>query len=537
MTASRRIVLLGVDAANPALLEEWARDGTLPNLASLLARGLSAATHSLPGFFVGSTWPSFYTGTTPARHGFHYQAQLRPGTYDLHRPQEDRLVKTPAFWHYLSEAGKRVAILDVPLTQLEPRINGIQIVEWGGHDAVYGFRTYPAELAHTIHRRFGSHPGGPNCDGARRSAADYRQFADSLVRGVETKTRITRQLLGQERWDFFAQVFTETHCAGHQCWHLHDERHPAYDDVVAAAAGDPIRSVYVAVDRAFGEIVREAGDALVFIVSAHGMASFFGAQFLLREILSRLGVTRLSATSPIPLRRESAFHASARMVWRTLPARLRARLEPLRDRLARNGRAAPEAISLGVDAENSRCFPVGNGLAVGGIRLNLAGREPRGMLQPGAATDSFIADLCGDLAEIVDQRTGEPLIRRVWRTCDLYEGPCMDALPDLLVEWSDAIATGSSCVGTGRGARVGAWSARIGHVEGENAYCRTGEHRPGGMFVAAGPDVAAGRIARTISILDFAPTICGILGVPLAISDGSPITELMARSNYDAASG
>jgi predicted AlkP superfamily phosphohydrolase/phosphomutase len=386
-----------------------------------------------------------------------------------------------------------------------------------------------------IDRRFGRHPGGPSCDGVRRSAADYRQFADRLVRGVQTKTRITRELLGQERWDFFAQVFTETHCAGHQCWHLHDERHPAYDAGVAAAAGDPIRSVYVAVDRAIGEIVREAGDALVFVVSAHGMSSSFGAQFLLRDILSRLEVTRLPATSPIPSRPESAFRASARMVWRTLPARLRATLEPVRDLLVRDDRALREAPSLGVDAENSRCFPVRNGLAVGGIRLNLAGREPRGVLQPGAATDSFVAELCGNLAEIVDQRTGKPLIRRVLRTRDLYDGPCVDALPDLLVEWSDEVATGSSRVGTGRGARVGARSVRIGHIEGENAYCRTGEHRSGGMFVVVGPGVAAGRVARTISILDFAPTICGILGVPLAISDGSPIIELMQPSNFDGA--
>lgn len=528
--------MLGIDAANPALLHEWASDGTLPSLASLFARGLSAATQSIPGFFVGSTWPSLYTGTTPARHGFHYQAQLRPGTYDLHRPQDDRLVKSPAFWHFLSEAGKRVAILDVPLTQLEPRINGVQIVEWGGHDAVYGFRTNPPGLAQAIDRRFGRHPGGPSCDGVRRSAADYRQFADKLVRGVQTKARITRELLGQERWDFFAQVFTETHCAGHQCWHLHDERHPAFDAGVAAAAGDPIRSVYVAVDRAIGEIVREAGDALVFVVSAHGMSSSFGAQFLLREILSRLGVTRFPAPSPIASRPESAFHSSARIVWRTLPARLRARLEPLRDLIARKDRVLPEAKSVGVDP-GSRCFPVANGLAVGGIRLNLAGREPRGTLQPGASTDAFIAELCASLAEIVDQRTGRPLIRRVWRTCDVYEGPCLDALPDLLVEWSDEIATGSSRVGAGRGARVGAWSARIGQVDGENAYCRTGEHRPGGLFVAAGPGVAAGRIERTISILDFAPTICRILGVPLPISDGTPITELPVQPNCDAESG
>ena len=80
-----RLLVLGIDAANPALLTQWAGDGTLPNLSRLMARGLVGATHSLAGFFVGSTWPSFYTGVTPARHGLHYQVQLRPGTYELYR--------------------------------------------------------------------------------------------------------------------------------------------------------------------------------------------------------------------------------------------------------------------------------------------------------------------------------------------------------------------------------------------------------------------------------------------------------------------
>jgi predicted AlkP superfamily phosphohydrolase/phosphomutase len=327
------------------------------------------------------------------------------------------------------------------------------------------------------------------------------------------------------------QVFTETHCVGHQCWHLHDERHPAYDAQIAAAAGDPIRAVYVAVDRAIGEIVREAGDALVLVMSAHGMSHYFGAQFLLDEILHRLGVTRYPVTSRGSSEPESAAFASARRIWRSFPEPLRDKLRPLRDLLARGDRVFPDAMSLRVDTDNSRCFAVRNGPAVGGIRLNLSGREPRGILRAGADADAFVADLVRTLGDIVDHRTGNRLIRRVWRASDLYDGPCLDALPDLLVEWNDETPTGSSSVGSGAGAQVSAWSPAIGRVEGINAYCRTGEHRPGGMFVATGPDIVAGEMHRIVSILDFAPTICGILGAPMAISDGAPIDELLQMLN------
>ena len=530
MTMARRIVLLGIDGANPALLRQWARDGTLPNLASLLARGLSGPTENLPGFFIGSTWPSFYTGTSPARHGFHYQVQLKPGTYDLYRPEKDRLVKIPAFWHYLGQAGKRTAILDVPLTQLEPEINGVQTVEWGGHDAVYGFQAAPRELAIAIRKRFGDHPVGSTCDGVRKNTADYQRFTAQLVRGVQKKADLTRYLLGKERWDFFAQVFTETHCAGHQCWHLHDEQHPAHDPELAAKIGDPMRTVYAAVDQAIGDIVRESGDALIVVLSAHGMSSFYGAQFLLREILVRLGVTESAPPQTPTDANESMFASAARALWRRLPAAGRASLAPLRDSLVRPRAASASEPGLGIDPARSLCFPLSNGLGVGGIRLNLAGREPNGTILPGNEAASFIAQLSASLLEIVDERTGGPLVRRVLRTRDLYEGPHLDALPDLLVEWNDELATGSSCVGGGEGARVIAHSAKIGRVERENSYGRTGEHRPEGMFIAVGPQVSTGEITRPVSILDFAPTFCELLGVALPISDGTAIAELVRAS-------
>jgi predicted AlkP superfamily phosphohydrolase/phosphomutase len=524
--SARRIVLLGIDAASPALLREWALAGALPNLAALFARGLSGETRSLPGYFIGSTWPSFYTGTSPARHGFHYQVQLRPGSYELFRPEHGQLVQVPPFWHYLSEAGKRVAVLDVPLTQLAPQINGVQTVEWGGHDALYGFQANPPELADSIRARFGTHPVGSTCDAVRTSAADYRAFIDQLVRGVEQKTRITRQVLAQERWDFFAQIFTETHCVGHQCWHLHDPTHPGHDPAVALGLGNPLRTVYAAVDRAIGEIVAEAGDALVLVLSAHGMTSFFGAQLLMREILLRLGV--MSAL-PAPVQSEPGWRVAAGAVWRMLPDALRARLAPIRAMATERRLESDEVPRLGIDPARSQCFPLSNGLGSGGIRLNLAGREPGGILQPGDQAKAFVAQLTQDLLDIRDA-AGVRLVSRVLETRALYDGHQLDALPDLVVEWNDEIALGSHHVAQGRGARAVAQSAKLGRLERENTFARTGEHRIEGLFVAAGAGVPNAHLDRPVSVLDFAPTFCELLGVTLPVTDGTPIAALVRAS-------
>jgi predicted AlkP superfamily phosphohydrolase/phosphomutase len=169
------------------------------------------------------------------------------------------------------------------------------------------------------------------------------------------------------------------------------------------------------------------------------------------------------------------------------------------------------------------CFVVPNGLAVSGIRLNLEGREPQGSLTPGPAADAFCRDLAAALLEIVDERTGAPLVRRVLRTAGLYTGECLDQLPDVLVEWNDEVATGSTNVGAGAGAHIRARSSRIGVIEHVNDYGRTGEHRPGGLFIAAGPGIAHGRLERESSIVDYAATFCTLLGVDPPPSDGQAI--------------
>lgn len=521
-----RLLVLGIDAASPDLLLRWAADGTLPRIGSLLQRGLSGPSLGPAGFFIGSTWPSFTTGRSPAGHGIHYLVQLSPGTYRYHRPEQGEYLKAAPFWRALSAAGKRVAILDVPLSRLDPGLNGIQVVEWGGHDSLFGFRTAPALLARDIRQRYGAHPAPASCDAERRSASDYSALLDALVQGALRKGELTRELLRQGDWDLFMQVFTEAHCAGHQCWHLHDETHPAHDAAIAASLGDPLRKVYRAIDQALGTILDAAGDATVLLVVAHGMSHWYGAQFLLEEILQRLGAWYpAKGEAPRPAADSSAL-AAARWLWRRLPAPLRAGLGPARERLRRSesGSASLPAISL--DPERSRCFPVGNGLAVGGIRLNQRGREPGGILAPGAETEAFCAELTADLLAIEDDRTGGPLIRNVLRTAELYRGPCLGDLPDLLVEWNDAVPTGSTAIGGGIAARVRAHSARIGVVEGENAYGRTGEHRREGLFIAAGPGIQPGRLDRRISLLDFAPTIGAMLGVPLPECEGVAVPEL-----------
>ena len=518
-----RLLVIGIDAASPDLLDGWMADGTLPALAELSKRGLAARTRGIEGFFVGSTWASLYTGTTPARHGLHYQMQLVPGSYRLEDRAAGAFVERDPFWRVLSRAGKRVAVLDVPLSRIEQEINGVQVVEWGGHDAFFGFSTLPPELASHIEARFGGHPAGASCDAVRSHAHEYAHFVSSLEDGVRRKGAWSAALLARGEWDLFMQVFTESHCVGHQCWHLHDHAHPAHDAKVAATTGDPLRTVYRAIDREIGALVEAAGDAHVIVFAAHGMASRYGAHFLLRDVLFALGV---AAPPPQPFR--ARVRGVVARAWKALPEWARGLVRPLRRGVTSRSAGHPSPGAIGVDPERSLCFPLANGLAVSGVRLNLKGREPRGTLAAGDEADRFVEQLEKDLLAIVDDASGAPLVKRVMRTRELYDGEHLDALPDLLVEWNETVANGSTALAGGAGARVIARSPRIGTIAGANDYARSGEHRAEGWLVAAGPGIEHGKLENAPSLLDLAPTITRILGVDLPGAEGAPISGIVA---------
>ena len=516
----RKVALLGIDAGNRYLIERWAAEGAMPALQSLLRKGLRGNTMSLPGLFTGATWPSFQTGVNPAKSGVYSWMQLAPGSYEPYRCLTGERLRRRPFWRYLSDAGRRVTILDVPLSGLTEGLNGVQTVEWGAHDAQYGFTTWPHALAREIEARFGRHPLHDICNGDRDTAG-YVEFRDKLVRGIATRADITRHFVRRGDWNFLAQVWSESHCVGHQCWHIHDPSHPRHDAAQAREVGDPLKQVYVAIDAAIGEVLRTLDDdTTVIVLASHGMGYKYGPQFLLEKILLALGVAA-PASAPPPAaearRIRDNFDPLLTWGWQHVPAALRELLQPirapLRDYMLPDRKPRPPL----VNPAESKCFVVENNHAHGGIRVNLAGREPNGRIARGPDLDAFCADLTRDLLDIVDLDSGHRVVARVLRTDDLYRGEHRDLLPDLLVEWSSHAPISKIRLG----------SDKIGEIVGEYRFCRSGDHFPDGMFVATGPGIRPGTLEGTVSIMDFAPTFCRMLDVDLPDVDGRPIDELV----------
>ncbi len=496
--ARRPVVVLGFDAMDPGIARHLAAEGRMPALHSLLERGAWSTVTNPPGLVVGSTWPSFWTGLWPSRHGFYCYQQIEPHSYKVRRYNPHDIVGRP-FWLALDEAGRRTRIIDVPLVALSSPAHGMHAIDWGTHDRMLEFAAHPPAFEREMRDTDGAYPIAGRCD-HYAERGDWDGLFATLVEGIEKKTALHLRLLARGDFDVFAGVYAESHCAGHQFWWAHDPRHPHYD----AAAADPLLRVYETLDRALARNLEALPkDATLIVLLSHGIGSHHDADHLLKDILVALDDT-LGAASPAVVWRE-------RIARRVLHWRERHR----NPELARAGRAA-----RWVDASR-RFVRIPNNELYGGVRLNVAGREPRGRIRP-EQVDGVVAWLEKELLALREPDTDRPIVRRVLRASELYAGERLDGLPDLLIDWDR------------RAPITAVASDTIGVIRGEAHGVRTGDHRPTGLVVAAGEGIAAGPIRTEVRMVDLAPTIAALMGVSLGDVDGVPVTGLMPGAGTPA---
>src|SRR4051812_5368427 len=513
-------MVVALDAADPGLVREFAAAGEMPAMARLLREAAAVETLAPMGVFVGANWPTLFTATGPDRHHFLCWEEIRGGTYD-HVETDPTWIRGTPLWRHLSNAGRRVAVVDVPHATAEP-MNGAMLLEWGCHDRHFGPRSWPAELADELAERHGEHFGSmpfrrgqfAPCDyrrreDAERTADETAALFDDICRGVENKRSVSLDLLDRGGWDLFFTVSGESHCVGHQLWHLHEEEHPRHDPELATRiGGDPMRQVYRRLDRLVGGDPERVGPGdTPYLVLAHGMAPPHDGTHLLDQVLNRLE-WGLDNPRGLGLGTRAAAEA-ARLVPPALRTRAFGRAAPLLRR-----HAAVPGLDEVPQRDARRWFLTPNNTVVGAVRLNVAGREPAGRIRPGDRRE-VLDWLSKRLGELVNVDTGGPVVRRCVVTDDVYRRSHGDSFGDLYVEWArDAPIE-----------RV--WSPSTGTVAVPYEHWRQGDHVREGLTLAVGPGIRRGRRRRVHGIPDLGSTIAVAAGVALPDADGRPIDSIL----------
>ncbi|HDH97299.1 MAG TPA: hypothetical protein ENF73_06210 [Proteobacteria bacterium] len=197
---------------------------------------------------------------------------------------------------------------------------------------------------------------------------------EALHESLEIRSRVILDLFDREKFDLFWAVITETDRLHHFMFDAaYDESHPLHSGFV---------ELYARIDRLVGELAKRMGSRTSFFAfSDHGFCR---------------------------LKREVNINA-----W-----------------LQQNGylefeRTPPE--SLEDIAHGSRAFA----LDPARIFVNLKGKFPKGSVERGDR-DRLVDELAGKLISIADE-DGEPVIARVFRREEIYDGPLADRACDLVL--------------------------------------------------------------------------------------------------------
>lgn len=508
-----RTLVIGLDGATFELIKPWMAAGHLPVLARLVREGAHGYLRSTIPTMSAPAWASFMTGKNPGKHGVFDFARRRAGTYEL-EVVRNYLPRIGTFFGYLSRMGKRLGVMNVPVTYPPEPVNGFMVSGLGAPEG--GHFTYPKELRDRLIAK-----GYRVNNTVRYAVGQEEAFIADVFETSNRRARIALELMREGPWDCFVIVFRNTDEIMSFLWHAMDSSHPLHDPS-RAHYGRAILDFHRRIDEIVGELIHAAGDHTnVVILSDHGMGPLLKDVNLNRWLLDT-GFLALRQPAPLPqtyvrLLRQTGL--TRENISRWIGPRRMELLRPIFPK--RFYKVFPEANptpSEVVDWSKTRAYSFG---WIGQVYVNLKGREPAGIVSPGPDYEAVLTDLIAALREMQDPETGERVVDAVWRKEELYSGPYLDEAPDLNV-----IMKGLSYVTQ--------WRREFAQ---ESVFALphhvTGVHRLDGILIAYGPQIRPGIEVQGAHIIDVAPTILHLMGLPVPEEmDGRVLVELLASDRY-----
>ncbi len=501
-------LLVGVDAGCRPVFDRVGGADTAPALASLFEEGASADLTSQIPPWTPSAWPSLYTGVNPGKHGAFGFLSFDGYDWDVVDAGD---VREPSLWELLDYHDRTSVVVNVPVTHPPPDVDGA---------VVPGYTAPPDPTCH---------PEG-TLDELREELGDYRVYAppdvDSPDEDVEWYRRLTRM-------------------RGEAFRHLADRFDPDFgfvqfqqtDTVFHDYPGDfeKARAVYEAVDEQVAAIRDEFDPDTVILASDHGIGAYGGYEFRANEFLRRRGYVQTArggegmpswdavATDRLegneggdPSAVERAVELAARAGLTS--QRIGAALETLGlyEFVVRH--APSDLIRAGserVDFPASAAY-VRSRIELG-VRINLAGREPDGVVPP-EEYESVRSDLVSALSA-VETPDGDPVFETVAPREEFFDGPYVEDAPDVV---------------TVPRAFDHFLSAQL-RSEEFGPPREPWNHKLDGVVAVAGEGVDADADLSDAHLFDVAPTVLAALGLPASDRmDGTalPAVEATGERTY-----
>jgi predicted AlkP superfamily phosphohydrolase/phosphomutase len=519
-----KVLVIGLDGATFDLINPWARDGYLPTFNRLMHEGAHGPLRSTIPPMTAPAWTSFATGTNPGKHRLYDWIAREPDSYRF-SPVTALDGMAPTIYTLLSQAGRRVCTLNVPMTYPPVPVNGVMVSGMPA-PSTQNTITYPAHLLQDILQAVGDYVLYPD-PGQAYSDSGVDAFLDRLYHTTDIRVRAFDYLRERGVWDFAMLVFNGTDTVCHALWKYMDREHPLHDPGRYAKYGSAIRDYYQFIDKYLARIVETLDDdTTLVIMSDHGFGPFH--KFIhVNNWLMEQGLMRVRPGLR-PRLKANLFHLgfAPMNVYNLL---MQLGLGALKREVVRGqGQGLLKRLFLSfedVDWSQTQAYSLGN---IGQIYVNLAGREPLGRVKPGAEYEQVRENIIARLWELRDRETGEGVVEAVYRREEIYSGDQVEHAPDILFLPRRLEYFGFGEYEFGSHKIIEAMKRGI-----------SGTHRMNGVFLAYGQAVQPGVQVKDAQIVDLAPTILHLMGEPIPEHmDGGVLKEILhgdVRPSQDSA--
>jgi len=470
MKMHKKLLLIGADGADWRYINYGIEKGKLPTIKKLIEKGVSGRLKSLIPPTTFPAWMCFSSGKNPGKIGhFGYKKRLK-GSYETETKISNAFPKITPFWRILNKNKLKAGIVNIPYSFPPQKTDEFMVCLAEYRLGKDKNSCYPKDLEQNIIKNIGR----------LRYESDYTYFNNTIeeqvkesINDLKNRTRLSEVLLKKykSKLNLFLTIF------------FPDRLHHFITD------SETLMEYYSELDKSIEKIIRLYNPDNVILFSDHGGGAV-KQEFYINEFLIKHGFLKLKRKrrflSKIGFNLENIqkFFAFLRLdskIVKLIPGKI------LDEKIKK---AIPLKKMTIEDAEIQWNKTIACNLDdVGGIFINLKGREPLGIVEK-KDYDRVADEIISKLKNLRDPKTNEKLNIEAYKKEEIYSGEFLDYAPDIIYtinEW-DYVPK----------------SRLPGRIFDKGRD--PGNHKLYGIFIASGKDFKKGKIEDG-ELIDIAPTV------------------------------